>query len=124
MSTGELTVVLSSTERRRLDVLADELARDNPRLARALAGRRYRLGRALARSTCRQDAHRRTLYYLAIALTACAAPLLVIGLMLLQPILIALGAAAIINGPALLLLQQLRHARARPSNPDGYIDTS
>ncbi len=84
-------VELSNGERQRLDELASELARDNPRLARALAGRPLRVRPRIPRS--------RALDWLATVLIAAAGPLLAVGVVLAQPVVTAAGAAAMVTGP-------------------------
>lgn len=115
-------MLLTSTERRQLEALASELARDNPRLARALSGRWYRLrrlGRALAMPHGVCDGRTRALGYLAVLLIAAGGPLLVVSALLVLPVLIAVAAVAVINGPLLLLLVQLRQARLRRRTAGG-----
>lgn len=99
---------LTSQQRRQLDELAGELARDNPRLARALAGRWYALRRQrITLKPCRsQRGH--VLDWVAISLLLAAPLLLSLGVMLAQPVLLLLGAAAMINGPALLTVARTR----------------
>lgn len=103
------TVTLTSGQRRQLDELAGELARENPRLARALAGRWYVLRRRLRG---RLDSRRRrrlcALGWLTVALTAVAAALLTVGVVLALPVLIALGAAVVVNLPVLFTAARLR----------------
>lgn len=88
-------VELTGGERQRLDELAQELARDNPRLARALAGRSVRLrprrGMRIRRA--------RALDWFATVLIAAAAPLLTVGVVLAQPLVAVAGGAAMITGP-------------------------
>jgi hypothetical protein len=102
-------VTLTSGQRRQLDELADELARENPRLARALAGRWY-VARRRRRAT--HESHRerrlRVLNWLAVVLTGAAAPLLILAVILAQPALLVLGSAALVNGPALSTVARLR----------------
>ena len=100
-------VDLTSEQRRQLDELADELARDNPRLARALAGGWYALRRRKIMKP-RGSRHGRALDWLTISLLLAALPLLILGVILAQPLLILLGAAAMINGPALLTVARMR----------------
>jgi Protein of unknown function (DUF3040) len=106
-------MVLTSAERRRLDLLAGELAQDNPRLAHALTGRWYRL-RRLARTLARPVTHQRALGYVAVLLSAAALSLLVVGALLRHPALIAAGVVAAINGPAIVLAVQVVQMRKRP----------
>ncbi|HZC53550.1 MAG TPA: DUF3040 domain-containing protein [Mycobacterium sp.] len=100
-------MALTTDERRYLDELAVELARDNPRLARALAGRwhalRARHGRWLS---WRPRQHVQG--WLAVVLTAAAMPLLIVGVALDQPVFLALGAAALISGPAVVAIAEAR----------------
>lgn len=101
-------VDLTSEQRRQLDELAGEIAHDNPRLARALAGRWYAM--RLRRNTrtpgrVRQD---RVLGWCAMLLMLAAVPLLSVGAVLAQPALILIGAIAVVNGPALLTAARLR----------------
>lgn len=99
---------LTEGQRRQLDELAGELARENPRLARALAGRRYLVRRRYGGSEGSRG-NRRRLDWLVVALTAAAAPLLIIGFLLALPVLIALGVAALVS-----LLVRFTAARPRP----------
>jgi hypothetical protein len=94
-------VGLTSAERRQLDEWAGELAQDNPRLARALAGWWYAVRRRRGTRVSRRDRRTRTLDWLAVILIAVAAPLLIVGAVLAQPLLIGFGSVAIVNGPAL-----------------------
>jgi hypothetical protein len=100
-------VDLTSEQRRRLDELADDLARDNPRLARALAGRWYAMRRGNIALRCRRQ-HGRALDWVTITLILAAIPLLIVGVILAQPVLILLGALAMVNGPALLTVARMR----------------
>lgn len=93
-------VDLSSEQRRQLDEIASELARDNPRLARALAGRWYAARRNTA--TPGRSRRARALGWLSISLLLAALPLLSVGVLLAQPVVILLGAVAMLTGPALL----------------------
>lgn len=112
-------MLLNGAERRQLEVLAAELARDNPRLARALSGRWYRLGRMLAPPRGGCDGRARMLAFLALLLMAAGGPLMIAAALLAQPALIAVAAVAVVNGPLLLFLAQLRQARLkRPSVND------
>jgi DUF3040 family protein len=98
------TVVdLTSEQCRRLDDLAGDLARDNPRLARALAGRRYARRR---RNRARRRWRGRALDWVAISLLLAAMPLLIVGVVLARPELILIGAVAMPTGPALLTATQ------------------
>lgn len=100
---------LTSEQRRRPDELADQLARDNPRLARALAGRWYPL-----RRTPRPSRGWRCpgLGWLAVLLLLAAVPLLILGVLVNQPVLIALGASATVSGPMLHIAASLRRRPA------------
>lgn len=104
---------LTSQQRRELDELASDLARDNPRLARALAGRWYTIRRRHKTAHGRVSRSSRALDWLTISLLLAAIPLLSVGVILAQPVLILVGAAAMINGPALLTLVRTRWPRAR-----------
>lgn len=99
---------LTSEQRRQLDELADEIAHDNPRLARALAGRWYAM--RLRRDTRKRCGvrHGRGLGWWVMLLMLAAVPLLSVGAILAQPALILSGAIAIVNGPALFTVARLR----------------
>ena len=115
-------MLLTTSERRQLEALAGELARDNPRLARALSGRWYRLrrlGRALAMPRGECDGRTRALGYGGVLLSAAAGPLLIVSAILAQPGLIAVAAVAMISGPLLVSLLQLRQARMRRPGAGG-----
>jgi hypothetical protein len=79
---------LSSPERRQLAALAAELARDNPRLARALVGHHVL-----------PPARRRMLDLVSIVLLGTAVPVLVLGVLFDLPMLIGLGGTAAVNAP-------------------------
>jgi hypothetical protein len=101
-------VDLTSKQRRQLDELAGEIAHDNPRLARALAGRRYAVRlRREAQRHCRLR-HRRVLAWWVMLLMLAAVPLLSVGAVLARPVLILAGAIALVNGPALFSVARLR----------------
>lgn len=99
---------LTSEQRRRLDELADELAGDNPRLARALAGRGYALRQRRRTRSSRRDRRGSVLACLAVTLLLAALPLLSLGMLLPQPVLIVLGAWAMLNGPMLFIAATLQ----------------
>lgn len=107
---------MSSDERRRLDELADDLARDNPQLARALTGRRYPAGHVRARwNRCRIRRRRgRAPDLLAVILALSGPPLLSIGVLLTESAVIAAGALALVGGPALFTVLRLRNSRREP----------
>lgn len=89
---------LTSEQRSRLDELAGDLSGENPRLARALAGGWYVVRRRCAGPPgSRRGRCVRALDWPAVAATVVAAPLLVVGIVLAQPALIALGLAALVN---------------------------
>lgn len=95
-------MALTTEERRQLRELAGEFAHDNPRLARAMAGRWY-ARRAPARTSQRPRRKRRfgvVWDWLALVLTAAGFVLLVAGAALDLPVLIAIGAVALVDGPA------------------------
>jgi hypothetical protein len=79
---------LSTAERRQLAALAAELARDNPRLARALAGHAVLPPR-----------RRKALDVVSFVLLVLALPLAVVGVLLGQPLLLAGGATLALNAP-------------------------
>ena len=94
---------LTRAERGRLALLADELALDNPRLARALAGRWYRLRPRRHRPGQRAGGrHTKVAGYLAMLLMLAAPPLLIVGVLLGQPLEVFLGALALLAGPAIV----------------------
>jgi hypothetical protein len=105
-------VGLTSQQRHQLDELAGEIAHENPRLARALAGRWY--ARRLRRNTRRRSRvrQRHILACLAMLLMLAAVPLLCAGAIVAQPVLILLGAIAIVSGPALVAGARLRRPPA------------
>lgn len=107
-------VGLTSQQRHQLDELAGEIAHENPRLARALAGRWY--ARRLRRNTRRRRRsrvrRRHVLGCLAMLLMLAAVPLLCAGAIVAQPVLILLGAIAIVSGPALVAAARLRRPPA------------
>lgn len=96
-------MALTTEERRCLDELAGELARDNPRLARALAGWRVRRPGRPRWGSCPRGHVRR---WLAVVLTAAGMPLLFVGAALAKPVLSALGAAALVGGPATITIAE------------------
>jgi hypothetical protein len=111
-------VALTTEERRRLIELAGDLALDNPRLARALAGRSHSLrGRGWSRSRGDPRPRRpaRLLDWIAISCMVGAVPLLTIGVALGQPVLIVIGAVALVNGPALFVSARVPHAGKPPA---------
>jgi hypothetical protein len=107
---------LTDEERQRLDNLADRLADEDPRLGRALSDRplrqrlsiRYR-GRLLG-SWAR---HRWAMLWLGVALTAISVPLAIVGLVLRQPLVFAVGALAIVAGPLMVIVT--RFGRRKPT---------
>jgi hypothetical protein len=105
-------VDLTSEQRRQLDELAGEIAHDNPRLARALAGHWYAV--RVRRDTRKGCGVRRSpvLGWWALLLMLAAVPLLITGAVLAQPELILAGAIAIVNGPALLTAVRSRRPPA------------
>lgn len=105
-------VDLTSEQRRQLDELAGEIAHDNPRLARALAGHWYAI--RLRRDTPNGCRARRghVLGWWAMLLMLVAVPLLSVGAVLGRPVLILAGAIAIVNGPALLTVARSRRPPA------------
>jgi protein-S-isoprenylcysteine O-methyltransferase Ste14 len=96
-------VGLTSEQRRQLDELAGELARDNPRLARALAGRWYAVRQRRRTPRPHHGRRSRGLAWLAVIVLLAAVPLLTLGMFLPQPVLIVLGAGAMLNGPILII---------------------
>lgn len=90
---------LTDDERRRLDELADDLARNDPRLGRALSdeARGGRLPGHSARPAdhIAESGRRRRLRLLAIVLAALALPAAAVGLVLALPLLFAAGALAL-----------------------------
>lgn len=100
-------VDLTSEQRRQLDEIASELAHDNPRLARALAGRWYTLRRRHAAAP-RTGRRGRALGWSAISLLLAAIPLLSIGVILAQPVVLLLGSVALLTGPAVVTIANLR----------------
>jgi Flp pilus assembly protein TadB len=112
---------LTRAERGRLVALADDLALDDPRLARALAGRCYRLRpRGAWRHPRRRvrGRHIKVFASLVTLLALAAVAVIVLGAVLGQPLIIALGAFVLLDGPALLavaLLWQRRGQHRRPS---------
>lgn len=106
-------VDLTSEQRRQLDELAGGLARDNPRLARALAGRWYALRQRRRIRRPRRRLLGAVFDWLAAILLMAAAPLLSVGVLLPQPVLIVLGASATITGPMLFIAASLRRPPAR-----------
>lgn len=103
---------LTSEQRRQLNELAGELARDNPRLARALTGRWYAVGRR-HRIRFRFHVHREHVpAWLAVILLLAAVPLLSLGMLLPQPVLIVLGACALLIGPMVFMAASWRWPRA------------
>lgn len=103
---------LTTQQRRQLDEPAGDLARDNPRLARALAGRWYTIRRRRNTLNPRTSRRGRALQWLTLGLLLVAIPLLSVGVILAQPVLILLGAAAMGNGPPLLTLARTRRPPA------------
>jgi hypothetical protein len=103
---------LTHEQRRQLDELAGELARDNPRLARALAGRWHAVRRRRTTRKPRRGRRGRALDWLALILILAAVPLLSVGVIVAQPVLIMLGAVAWISGPALFAAARLRRPPA------------
>lgn len=104
-------MALTIEERRQLRELAGEFAHDNPRLARALAGRRY--ARRVPAGTS-QGSKRPPLVvwdWMAVVLTAVGFPVMVVGAVLGTPVLIAIGAIALVAGPALFTARQIWQAR-------------
>jgi hypothetical protein len=100
-------VDLTSEQRRQLDELAGEIAHDNPRLARALAGRWYAMRlRRSTRRLCRVRAGHAA-GWCAMLLMLAAVPLLSVGAVLVQPALMLLGAVAVVNGLPLFLAARL-----------------
>jgi hypothetical protein len=84
-----LTMGLTRAERGRLAALADELATDDPRLARALAGRYYRLRRGRRRVRAGRSVRDRrvTVFGSLVTLLALAAvAVVIIGALLGQPL--------------------------------------
>lgn len=94
---------LTSKERRQLDELAGDLARDNPRLARALAGRWYAIRRRRLLRGPRRSRPGRARAWLATILLLTGLPLLSLGVLLPQPVLIVLGAWTMLNAPMPLI---------------------
>ena len=105
-------MALTTDERQRLCELAGELARDNPRLARALAGRWY--ARRVRATNLQQQRGRwwgRWWDWLAVVLIAIAMPLLLAGALLDVPALMVVGAVALVDGSALFTVRQVRRRR-------------
>lgn len=104
---------LTRSERRQLALLADDLARDNPRLAQALTGQCY----DEPRPTGGGSGHRRErlILWIAIAIMAVAIPLVIVGILLDQPVLIALAGTAMFNAPALPYTVYVWRRRGRPA---------
>lgn len=96
----------TSEERRRLYELAGELVDEYPQVARALVGTTdfHRLQRRVTRRTGRSRFFRcsAVLCYLPLLITLASLPLLISGLLLDLPAVIAFGAVAMVNGPALI----------------------
>jgi hypothetical protein len=107
-------VGLTGRERRQLDELAGEIARDSPRLARALTGRWYSV-----RPRCgprdgfgvRRDRPTRAWTGWTVILALAAAPLPIVGAVPTRPLLIGLGALAMVNGPALFTAVRVWRSR-------------
>jgi hypothetical protein len=110
-------VALTTEERRRLHELAGDLARDNPRLARALVGwwhspRARRWRRIRSELPLRPRLHLAD--WIAVICIIGAVPLLAVGAALAQPVLIGIGAASVVNGPALFTAARLRRSGGPP----------
>jgi hypothetical protein len=92
-------VGLTDKERRTLDELAENLARDHPHLARALT--RGPVPRP----------HRRRL---AATLLIAAPPLIILGFIILQTLIVTIGRLALITGTILVAAGSRRPRRKRP----------
>lgn len=114
---------LSHEERQRLEELAGELAREDPRLGRALTddcrGNRFpsaaepattdRRPLASSRPALRHRVlRRRPLQWLAVAVTMASLPLLILAVIVQQPLIFGLGAVALIGGPTVSLIASRR----------------
>lgn len=91
---------MTDEERRRLDELAESLAVEDPRLARALS-ETGTFGRRISPP-------RRWLNWLALALVGLGMPAAVVGIIINQAILFAVGCLALASGLALYVLHRLR----------------
>lgn len=102
-------MALTAAEFRQLRELADELARDNPRLARALTGRRY--ARPVPATTSERPRRNRVFGlgcdWLAAVLTVAGIATLVSGAIVGLSVLIAVGAVALADGPALFAARRI-----------------
>jgi uncharacterized membrane protein HdeD (DUF308 family) len=87
-------VSLTDEERRRLSQLADEIARDDPRLARAL-------------SSLPARRPRRRLRLPAVVLMTASIPVIVVGAVAVQTLVVAIGGLVLIVG-ALMFVVTLR----------------
>lgn len=86
---------LTDEERRRLREVADEITRDDPRLARALSA-----------GPARRPQLR--LLLVAIALMVVPIPVVVVGAVTAQTLVVVAGCLALIVGPPMFVLIQLR----------------
>jgi hypothetical protein len=92
-------VGLTGEERQRLDQLAAQLERDDPRLVRRLSGRRRRPGVPRLPS------------WVAVGLLGAAMPLLVVAVIVEQPALFAAGGVAMLAAPLAVLTERLTRRR-------------
>jgi Protein of unknown function (DUF3040) len=90
---------LTDKERRTLDELTENLARDHPQLARELT-----------RGPVRWPYRRR----LASTLLITAAPLVILGFIILQTLVVTIGCVALIAGTILIAAGSRRPRRVRP----------
>lgn len=96
---------LTDEERRRLAELADELARDDPRLGRSLSD--------LAPHTHVSYSH--SLDVLVVALLGISMPLVVAGVIVGQPLLAVVGAFSMVAAPTIFVT--CRYLRRPPAAP-------